>query len=215
VECPWTGLSRAALRIAAAGSALPPLQAMAEEAAGDGSGGNPLTRFDPGLLIWTVLTFVAVVLLLRWKAWPTIVNALRTREERIREAIAEARRDREEAEKALEQHKAALAEARRETAGMIDQGRRDAERVRAELIETARREQQDVLQQGRRQIEYETQAAVATLRSEAVNLALAASEKLMRRSLDAEKHRRLIEEALDEVARQSPGTGTEPGPAGH
>src|SRR5262249_24081952 len=116
----------------------------------------------------------------------------------------EARRQRQQAEKLLEEHKAMMIEARRETAALLEQGRRDAERVRQELLEKARREQQDVLEQGRRQIEHETRAALGSLQERTVDLALAASEKLLRKTLDGDAHRRLVEETLKEIGSAGP-----------
>jgi len=200
------GLGRAAgtAGLLLAGGFLPTISRAAEEAGG-GGGGNPLTRFDPGLLLWTIITFVVLVLLLRWKAWPPIVKALRDREEAVRGAIEEARRHRLEAEKLLDEHKAMMVAARRETAALFEQGRRDAERVRQELLEKARHEQQEVVEQGRRQIAQETRSALASLQEKTVDLALAASEKLLRRTLDGDAHRRLVEEALKEIAAEGPG----------
>ena len=191
--------------------ALSCLTAVAEEtghadAAGHAeAAGNPLTQFDPGLLLWTIITFVVLVVILRWKAWPSIVKALRDRETAVRGAIDDARRQRLEAEKLLEEHRKLMVEARRETAALVDQGRRDAERVRQELLETARREQQEVLEQGRRQIAQETKAALASLQERTVDLALAASEKLLKKTLDGDAHRRLVEETLKEIS-----SGTRP-----
>jgi F-type H+-transporting ATPase subunit b len=174
-------------------------------AEGGGSAGDALTRFDPGLLIWTIVTFFVLLFVLWWWAWPPIVKALKAREDAARSAIEDARRERVEAEKLLAEHRALIADARRETAAMVDQGRKDAEKVREELIDRARREQQEVLAQGRRQIEHETRAAVAELKTQAVDLALAASEKLLRRSLDSEDQRRLVEDTLREMSQLNGG----------
>lgn len=182
----------------------PALARASEEAAG--GGGNPLTQFNPGLLIWTTLTFILLVLLLWWKAWPSIVGALTKRESAVRDAIAQARQDREQAEKLLQEHRDLVAQARRETAALVDQGRRDAEKVRGEILDKARSEQQEFLEQGRRQIENETRAAIAGLRATAVDLALAASEKLLKRTLDGDTHRRLVEETLEELSDTGGGT---------
>src|SRR5262245_47221034 len=123
---------------------LPVLTWAAEAAAqAEEAGGNPLTRFNPGLMIWTWVTFGTLVALLAWKAWPSIVRSLELREETIRGAISQAKRDREEAQKLLEQHAAMIAQARRETAGLIEQGRKDAEQVRSEILDKARREQRE------------------------------------------------------------------------
>jgi len=179
----------------------------AAEGGGEQGGGNPLTEFSPGLLIWTVLTFLVLLALLRWKAWPPIVRALQVREESVRGAIARARQEREEAEKLLEQHRALIAEARRQAAAIIEQARHDAERLRQEILDRARKEQQEILEGARRQIEYDTRAAVEKIQTMAVDLALAVSERLLKQSLDGDAHRRLVEETLREVSRQASQAG--------
>jgi F-type H+-transporting ATPase subunit b len=174
-----------------------------EEAAGgahaEEGGGNPLTTFSPGLLIWTVITFVVLVIVLRLVAWPSIMAALKAREEAVRGAIEAAKRERAEAEKLLEEHRALMAQARRDTAAMVEQGRHDAEKVREELLTKARADQQELIAQGRRQIESETRAAIAGMRATTVDLALAASEKLLAKSLDPDTARRLVEETIRDM----------------
>src|SRR5262245_14214345 len=135
---------------------------------------NPLVRLDPGLLIWTVITFFALLAVLRWKAWGPILAAIERREKAIRDAIDAAKRDRAEAWKTIEEQKRLLDEARRETASLLEQGRKDAEAVKGEMIAKARSEAGSVVEQGRRQIERETKAAVQQLRDQAAGLAVLA-----------------------------------------
>jgi len=161
---------------------------------------NPLTRIDPGLFIWTVLTFLALVAVLRWKAWGPIVAAIERREKYIRDAIDSARKERDDAMKLLEEHRKMIEQARRDTAAMIEQGRRDADTVRSEMIEKARSEAGVVVEQGRRQIERETRAAVQDLRSEAAGLAVLAAGRIVKVSLDEAAQKRLVDECLREIS---------------
>lgn len=167
---------------------------------------NPLVRIDPGVLIWTVITFVALLAVLRWKAWGPIVAAIERREKSIRDAIDSARSEREDATRLLEQNKQLLDETRRETARMIEQGRKDAEIARADMVDKARREASDVVEQGRRQIERETRAAIQGLRSEAAGLAVAAAGRIVKVSLDDAGQRRIVEECLKEIGERPGGT---------
>ena len=124
-----------------------------------------LVKIDPGLIVWTVVTFVVLLLILRWKAWGPIVVALEKRERTIRESIDAAKREREEAQRLVVEHRQTIDQARKDTARMIEQGRKDAETARAEMLEKSRHEAHEILEQGRRQIERETRAAVQELRS--------------------------------------------------
>src|ERR1700722_9835072 len=73
-----------------------------------------IMEVEPGLAFWTLVTFVLLFLLLRWKAWGPILHAVEEREKRMREAIEGAKRDREEAQRLLEEHRKLMAEARKE-----------------------------------------------------------------------------------------------------
>ena len=63
----------------------------------------------------------------------------------------------------------------------------------------ASQQREQLLAQARRDIEHETRRALDELRREVADLTVTATEKITRKSLDAEDHRRLIEEALSEV----------------
>jgi len=91
-----------------------------------------LLKVDPGLLLWTVITF-AVLFLILWKAaWKPIVDALDARAEKVRSDIENAEMMRIEAEKQLAQHKEMMDKASAEVASIIAEGKADAERVRSE-----------------------------------------------------------------------------------
>ena len=161
---------------------------------------NPLVKIDPGLFIWTIITFLVLLAVLRWKAWGPIVAAIERREKTIRDAIDSARKERGEALQLLEENKRMLIEARKETAAMIERGRKDSETVRVELIDKARQDAGEVVTQGRMQIERETRAAVGQLRSEAASLAVMAAGRIVKVSLDEAAHKRLVEECLQEIS---------------
>ena len=101
---------------------------------------NPLVRLDPGLFIWTIITFVVLLVVMRSFAWKKILHAIERRERAIRDAIESAKKEREEAQHMLEEHRRMIEQARRDTARMIEQGRKDGEAARAEMIEKARRQ---------------------------------------------------------------------------
>src|SRR5881397_1593634 len=144
---------------------------------------NPLVKIDPGLLLWTIITFLVLLAILRWKAWGPILGAIERRESAIRDAIETARKEREEAAGLLEEHKKMIDQGRRENARMVEQGRKDAELARAELIEKAKRDAQEVIESGRGQIEREARAAILQIRKEAANLAVLAAGRIVKSGL--------------------------------
>lgn len=161
--------------------------------------GQDLITPDLGLIVWTIVTFVLLLGILTRYAWKPILAIIEAREKSIRESLEEAKRARETADEALAKNRELLAQARGEAARFVAEGQKEAERVRAELLEKARAEAGVILEQGRKQIEFETKRAVAELKATVVDIALAASGKLIRSSMDDAKHRELLEQYLEEL----------------
>jgi len=156
-----------------------------------------MLNIEPGLLIWTIITFILLVFVLRKVAWNPLLTALEQRESTIRESLEESQRARQEAQALLEQNQRQLAEANQQSARIIEQGREEAERVKASIIEQSRQEGQRMVEDARRQIAQERQAAIQDLKSTAADLALQATQRLLSTSVTHEDHRRLVTEFLD------------------
>lgn len=156
-----------------------------------------MLSIEPGLLIWTIITFILLLIVLRKVAWKPILSALEQRESTIRDSLDEAQRARQEAEQLLAQHQQMLAEANRESSRIIEESREEAERQRAAMTEQARGEAQRLVDDARREIDRERQLAVQELKSTAADLALAAAGQLLNTTVTGEDHRRLVTEFLD------------------
>ena len=156
-----------------------------------------MLNIEPGLLIWTIITFILLMVVLRKVAWNPLLSALEGRESSIREALEESQRARQEAQAILEENQRQLAEANRESARIIEQGREEAERVKASITDQARLEGQRLVEDARRQIAREQQAAIQDLKSTAADLALQATGRLLSTAVTSDDHRRLVTEFLD------------------
>ncbi len=152
-----------------------------------------------GLMAWTLIIFVVLAIILSKFAFGPITAAVRAREAALEEAITAAKRDREEAARLLEQHRVALDASRGEAQKLIADARVAAERVRAELVEQAHAEQASMLVRARQEIESEKSNAIAQLRREAVDLAIAGAGKVIERNLDQAANRQLVESFLASV----------------
>src|SRR5262249_27637209 len=157
--------------------------AQEHEAAGGGGG---LMSLQVNLMFWTLLIFAILYFILKKFAFGPITAAVEAREKALEDAIEGAKRDREEAARLLQSHQASLDAARGEAQKLIADGRSVAEKMRGELLEQTRREQQDMLERARREIDSEKDKAVATLRREAVDLALAGASKVIEQNLESE-----------------------------
>jgi F-type H+-transporting ATPase subunit b len=168
-------------------------------AASDSGGGSFLVSPSLGLMIWTLLAFGITLYLLNKLAFPRIAEALDRRRVAIEESIESARRAKEEADQLLEEYRARLREAREQADDILTRARKAAENVKDQTKAEATQQREELLAGARRDIEHETRRALDELRREVADLTVLATEKITRKSLDAEDHRRLIEDALSEV----------------
>lgn len=164
--------------------------------------GNALLQFEPGLMIWTVVTFLVTFLALRLIAWKPILSALDEREGRIRESLEKAELAKAEAERAIAENKANMEASLRRSQELVAEARKDAERMRAQAREEAREEARKIMEDGRHQLEAERRVAIAELRREAAGLAIHAAEHLLKKNVGDRENRRLVEEFLDQLPKQ-------------
>jgi F-type H+-transporting ATPase subunit b len=151
------------------------------------------------LMFWTLIIFLLVFWILAKFAFGPITAAVEAREKALEEAIEAAKRDREQAAKLLQEHQAKIEAARGEAQKIIAEGRSVGEKLRADMIEQTRKEQQDMLERARREIETERDRAIAQLRKEAVDLALAGASKVIEQNLESQKNRQLVESYLASI----------------
>ena len=158
---------------------------------------------DPhaGLMFWTLLIFVALWLVLRKYAFPAIFAAVEARERALEEAIASAKRDREEAARLLEEHRRQIDAARADAQRLIAEGGKAGEKIRTEMIEAARLQQQEILDRARQEIGVERDRAIAELRREAVELAIRGASKVIERNLDDDTNRKIVEDFLGDLQK--------------
>jgi F-type H+-transporting ATPase subunit b len=165
----------------------------------ESDGGNALIDVVPGLMIWTIITFVLVLFVLRRFAFGRIQGLIDARRERIREALDEADKARAEARELRELTKQEREEAKGERERMLDETRRQAqaqfERAREQAGEDLKRR----LDENQRELEAENRRLREQIRRDVVELTLLAAEKVTGKTLTADDQRRLVDEAIEEV----------------
>jgi F-type H+-transporting ATPase subunit b len=172
-------------------------------AQGGGEGTTPLFTVNLGTTVWTGIVFVALLLILWRFAWGPILSAVEAREKGIQSKLDEAATRNEEASHLLAEHKAQMADARRQASELIAEGKAAGERLRQEIEEKARTEAQAIIERARSEIERERDAAIQALRQESVDLALAGASRLLQEKLDQEKDRQLVEGYLSDLVTGS------------
>jgi F-type H+-transporting ATPase subunit b len=163
------------------------------------SGSPSLVAIQTNLMVWTLLIFGILYFILSKFAFKPITAAVEAREKALEDAIEGAKRDREAAAKLLQEHQAAIDASRGEAQKLIADSRGVAEKMRADMLETTRHEQQDMLERARREIDTEKQRAIAELRREAVDLALAGAGKVIEQNLESDRNRKLVESYLSSI----------------
>ena len=160
---------------------------------------NPLVQPDPGLFIWTILTFLVLLGLLAKFAWRPLLQALEARQELIRKSLDEAQQARRELERVSQESAQILKESRVQAETIIAQSRTDAERLREEMRQKAKAESETIVRNAERQIQLETGRALQQIRHEAADLSVLIASKLIQRNLSKEDNDRLIEDALTQM----------------
>ncbi len=177
------------------------------EAAGAEPARTNLLAPNTGLMFWTLLIFIVLWIVLSKFAFKPITAAVEARERALQEALDAAARDREEAARLLAEHRAKIEEARNEAQRYIAEGRAAGEKLRGHMLEETKAQQQEMLDRARREIGAEKERAIAELRREAVELAIAGAEKVIERNLDTDANRKIVEAFLASIPDSETGRG--------
>ncbi len=164
-----------------------------------------MTRLDAGLLtinatlIAQLLIFLIMLGVLYRFAWGPLLRILNERRARIAQGVEATERAMRELEAAERERQAKLEEARREAQAMLDRITKQAEDLRKELEAKAREQAEGLIAKARAEIQQEREKAVQDLREQVADLAVMAAGRIIGESLDAKKHRELIERTIEEA----------------
>ena len=160
---------------------------------------NPLVQPDPGLFIWTILTFLVLLGLLAKFAWGPLLKALEERQETIRKSLDDADQATQELKRLQQESAQIIAEARAEAQSIVATSRAAAETVREDVKQKAKGEADALVRGAQRQIQLETARALQQIRHEVVDLSLAVASKLIKKNLTQEDNEALIQDSLAQI----------------
>lgn len=149
-------------------------------------------------LLAQIINFAILLILLYFAAYKPIIRMLDQRSARIKEGVAQAEAIKQQAARTEEEIRRQLEAARREGQAIIAQAVQVGDRLKEEARKEARQEAESLVTKARADIERERDKIIDQLRKEFVDVAVTAAEKVIRETLDKEKHRRIIEEVLQE-----------------
>ncbi|RMF09382.1 MAG: ATP synthase F0 subunit B [Candidatus Neomarinimicrobiota bacterium] len=160
---------------------------------------NPLVQPDPGLFIWTILTFLVLLYLLAKFAWKPLLGMLEKRENLIRQSLADAEKARAELEKIQSESEALLAQARDEAQTIVKNGKDTAERMKADIVAAAEEKARQLKLDAEAQISAARDQALAEIKAEVVDLSVDIARKLIRKNLTAQDNQELIDQSLQQM----------------
>ena len=160
---------------------------------------NPLVQLDPGLFVWTIITFLILLGVLTRFAWKPLLKALETRENEISQSLEDAEKAKQELERLSVESDEIIAKARSEAQGIVSEGKKAAEQLTATTLNKAKEEAMANLSAAKEQIKIERDKAIVEIKGEVVNLSLSIAEKLVKKNLSKEDNKSLIDESLKNV----------------
>src|SRR5215216_5826863 len=160
---------------------------------------NSLIQPIPGLMVWTLISFAITFFVLPKFAFGPIQQIIDQRRDRIRQSLQEADHARDEARRLLEEHRQLISQARGQAEEILTEARRVAESQRERVRQETDEDRQRRMEETRRQIEAETQRALGEIRREVAELALVAAAKVTAGALDSTSHRKLIDDAINDL----------------
>jgi F-type H+-transporting ATPase subunit b len=156
---------------------------------------------NPGLTIWTIVSFIILVAILSKYAWKPLVQALTEREDKIRSALEQADHARAEAAELLKKNEESMARAEEDHRKMINESKEMAQKIKEEILGKARQQAQQELQRASEEIQRNVDSARKELRSEVADLAIKVAEKILDESLDAQKQKKIVDTFLGQLPR--------------
>ncbi len=164
-------------------------------------GGGSIIDVDPGVVFWTIVTFIFLLFFLKKFAWKPILTALDQRETAIKESLEKADRAREDAQKVLDQNQANLAKAEEESKQIINQSRAYAEKLKEQMMQESKEQAKKIIEEASSEIQRNKDAAFDELKSQVVEIVIQAAEKILRENLDQEAQKKIVNKYIGEIIK--------------
>ena len=158
---------------------------------------NPMSS----TVFWSIIVFIILIVVLWRFVFKPVNKMIVKRQEEIQESVSIADKQKEEAQKYLEVQKQALDDAKKEARQILEDGKNAARKIKEEIEDKAHSKSKAMLDSATAEIKAERDRSVAEVKNKMVDIAMAATEKIIAKSLSEEEHKRLIEESLQEVEK--------------
>ena len=166
-----------------------------------GSGGGSLLDVNPGLIIWTIVTFLILLFILKKVAWKPILSALDQREKDIKDSLEKAEKAKEDAQRILDENQATLAKAEEESKKIIEQSRSYAENLKEQMLKESKEQSKKLIEDAAEEIDRRKDSAFEELKDQVAKIAVNAAEKIMKQNLDADKNKHIVDNYLKDIMK--------------
>lgn len=163
--------------------------------------GGSLIDVNPGLIFWTVVTFLILLFVLKKMAWKPILTALNQRETAIKDSLEKAEKAKEEAQKILDENQASLLRAEEESKKIIEQSRVYADRLKNQMIRDSKDQARKIVEDATSEIERKKEEAFNELKIKVAEIAVQAAEKIISKNLDKDSNKKLVDKYIDDIMR--------------
>ena len=162
---------------------------------------SPLVQLDPGLFVWTILTFLVLLGVLAKFAWNPLLKMLKDREELLRSSLDDAEKARAELERLNSEGEDIVNKARSEAQPILAEGKAAASKLKDETLNAAKDQAKSILTEAEKQIRVEKDKAIEEIKSEVVDISLSVAAKLIKKNISREDNQALIDESLENITK--------------
>ena len=156
---------------------------------------------DVGLLYWTILTFIVLLFILRWKAWSPLMQALDARAEHIEDSLSKAEKVSAQAEEQALKNEKILNSAKKEAQEIVSKARDAGDKLKNKLVEDGKIQCEADIIKAKEQIEREKEKAISELKKQVINLSVLAAEKIINKTLNLNDHNEIIEDTINKYGQ--------------
>jgi F-type H+-transporting ATPase subunit b len=158
-------------------------------------------QLEPGIMIWTWVTFFVLFGLLIKVAWKPILSVVEQREKRIQDSLQRAEQAQSEHQRLLQEQQKIFADSEEQIQKMLKENREIAENLKNGIIENAKKEAEKIHRETQQIILREKEAAITELKKQVTDLAIQVASKLMQENMDEKKHRNLVDSYIKDIDR--------------
>ena len=169
------------------------------ESHGASSEQNPLVQLDPGLFIWTILTFLLLLMVLAKFAWKPLLAMLDERQKSIDDSLLSAEKARLELAGINKESEAILSKSRTQAQTIVADAKSAADKLKEDIVSKAKEEADGQLKKAKNQISVEKDRALLEIRQEVVELSITVAEKIIKKNLSKDDNASIIEDSLNKL----------------